>query len=149
MTKSLLHLDDRERPGHASIGCNTGCNPGCNYESSVVVHSHSVPGVKFTINRISFGRRMELCRRVRDVGQKLEFLEAGDHFREKVEANLLSHEIDKIYLEWALVAVDGLTIDGEPATGELVVTKGPEALSREIVEAIKSQCGLNEEERKN
>ena len=143
--KSLLHLDDRERPGHAS----PGCNPGCNYESSVVVHSHSVPGVKFTINRISFGRRMDLCRRVRDVGQKLEFLEAGDHFREKVEANLLSHEIDNIYLEWALVAVDGLTIDGELATGELVVTKGPEALTREIVEAIKSQCGLNEEERKN
>ena len=140
MTKSLLHLDDRARPRHV---------PECNYESTLVIKSQALPGVRFTINRVSFGRRMDLCRRVRDIGQKLEFLEAGEHFREKVEANLLSHEIDQIYLEWGLVAVEGLTIDGEPASEELVMAKGPEALSKEIVEAIKSQCGLNEEERKN
>jgi hypothetical protein len=141
MMKSLLHLDDRERTGARA--------PQSNYESTVMVHSKAIPGVTFTISRISFGRRMELCRRVRDIGQKLEFLEAGDHFHEKVEANLLSHEIDKIYLEWGLVSVEGLLIDGEPATADLVLSTGPEVLTREIVEAIKSQCGLSEEERKN
>ena len=139
--KSLLHLDDREIAGSRS--------PVSNYESRIVFQSDTVSGVTFTINRISFGRRMELCRRVRAIGQKLEFLEAGDHFREKVEANLLSHEIDQIYLEWGLVGVEGLTIDGEAATEESVAAKGPEALTKEIVEAIKSQCGLSDEERKN
>ena len=139
--KSLLHLDNRGRAGSGALGHN--------YESRVVCESGAIPGVTFTINRISFGRRMELCRRVRAIGQKLEFLEAGEHFREKVEANLLSHEIDQIYLEWGLVAIEGLTIDGEAATEESVVAKGPEALTKEIVDAIKGQCGLSDEERKN
>lgn len=133
--KSLLHSDKRGN--------------GREYDSSIRVTSRTYSGVEFTIHRISFGRRMDLCRRVRDIGQKLEFLEAGKHFHEKVEANLLTHEIDKIYLEWGLVRVDGLLIDGEAATAELVVAKGPEELTREIVEAIKAQCGLSEEERKN
>lgn len=139
--KSFLRLDEVKR---ARSGASE-----CIYESNVEVDSQTVPGVKFTINRISFGRRMELCRRVRDIGQRLEFLEAGDQFREKVEANLLSHEIDRIYLEWGLVGIKGLKIDGELATGELVAEKGPEALTKEIVDAIKGQCGLSEEERKN
>jgi hypothetical protein len=135
MMKSLLRSDDRGK--------------GRDYESSIRLKSQTLPGVEFTIYRISFGRRMDLCRRVRDIGQKLEFLEAGKHFHEKVEANLLTHEIDKIYLEWGLLGVDGLAIDGQPATGELIIAKGPEDLTREIVEAIRSQCGLSEEERKN
>ncbi len=139
--KSFLRLDEvkRTRPGASE----------CTYESNVQVDSQTLPGVKFTIHRISFGRRMELCRRVREIGQRLEFLEAGEEFREKVEANLLSHEIDRIYLEWGLVGIEGLKIDGEPASGELVAEKGPEALTKEIIDAIKSQCGLSEEERKN
>jgi hypothetical protein len=119
------------------------------YESTVAIESSSVPGVNFAVNRISFGRRMELCRRIREIGQKLEFLDAGENFREKVEANLLSHEIDQIYLEWGLVRIDGLTIDGEAATVELVIAKGPEGLTKEIVDAVKAQCGLTEEQRKN
>lgn len=133
--KSLLHSDKRGN--------------GREYDSSICVASRTYPGVEFTIHRISFGRRMDLCRRVRDIGKKLEFLEAGKHFHEKVEANLLTHEIDTIYLEWGLVRVDGLLIDGEPASVELVIAKGPEELTREMVEAIKAQCGLSEEERKN
>jgi hypothetical protein len=119
------------------------------YESTVAIQSSSFPGVNFSVNRISFGRRMELCRRIREIGQKLEFLDAGDNFREKVEANLLSHEIDQIYLEWGLAGIEGLTIDGETANLELVIAKGPEALTKEIVEAVKAQCGLTGEQRKN
>jgi hypothetical protein len=40
-------------------------------------------------------------------------------------------------------------IDGEPATAARLLEKGPENLTREIVGAIKEQCGLSEPERKN
>jgi len=120
-----------------------------NYGSTLAINSLVYPGVTFTINRISFGRRMDLCRRVRELGQRLQFLEAGDRLSDKIESNFLAHEIDQVYLEWGLVGVDGLLIDGEPATPDLMLAAGPEPLAKEIVEAIRGQCGLNEEERKN
>jgi hypothetical protein len=42
-----------------------------------------------------------------------------------------------------------LMIDGEAATAAQLLEKGPEALAREVVNAIKEQCGLSEAERKN
>jgi hypothetical protein len=119
------------------------------YESAVTIESKVMPGVKFVINRISFGRRMELSRRVREITQKTEFLEAGSELGEKIEAGLLAQEVDAMYLRWALVGVDGLEIDGEAATAEQLLDRGPEELAREIVVAIKEQCGLSEVERKN
>jgi hypothetical protein len=119
------------------------------YESVATICSKAMPGVQFTIKRISFGRRMELSRRVREVGQKGGFLEAGSQLQEKIEASILAQEVDAIYLRWALASVAGLTIDGEPATVEQLLEKGPEGLAREIVEAIKAQCGLSDAERKN
>ena len=119
------------------------------YESIVSKDSKSVPGVRFVINRISFGRRMELRRRVREIGQKAEFLEAGNDVQEKIEASILAQQIDSMYLHWGIVSIEGLTIDGETATVADLIEKGPEELVREIVSAIKGQCGLSEEERKN
>ncbi len=46
-------------------------------------------------------------------------------------------------------AVEGLIIDGEAATVTQLLEKGPEDLAREIVGAIREQCGLSEAERKN
>ena len=37
------------------------------YTSEVVVNSRAVPGVTFTIAKMSFGRRMELMRHVREL----------------------------------------------------------------------------------
>jgi len=108
-----------------------------------------MPGVTFAINRISFGRRMELSRRVREISQKGEFLEAGSELQEKIEASILSQEVDALYARWALVGIEGLTIDGEPAGTEQLLEKGPEVLMREIVSAIKEQLGLSDAERKN
>jgi len=119
------------------------------YESALRIESKVMPGVGFVINRISFGRRMELSRRVREITQKKEFLEAGSELEEKIEAGILAQEVDAMYLRWALVGVDGLKIDGESATVEQLLDRGPEALTREIVVAIKDQCGLSEAERKN
>jgi len=92
---------------------------------------------------------MELSRRVREITQKTEFLEAGSELDEKIEAGILAQEVDAMYLRWALVGVDGLEIDGEAATAEQLLDRGPEELAREIVVAIKEQCGLSEAERKN
>jgi hypothetical protein len=124
-------------------------NSGFNYDSTISIDSKAAPGVRFAIHRISFGRRMELSRRVREISQKAEFLAAGNELHEKIEANILAQQIDAMYLEWGLVDVEGLVIDGEPATLAALLEKGPEDLTREMVRAIKEQCGLSESERKN
>lgn len=98
---------------------------------------------------MSFGRRLELGRRVRELSQKIEFLEAGTEFRDRVEGSILGAEVDRMYLEWGLLSVKGLRIDGEPATPQSLIERGPEPLAREIVAAIRSECHLSEEERKN
>lgn len=123
--------------------------PALQYESALSTDSKAAPGVRFAIHRISFGRRMELSRRVRELSRKAEFLAAGTEIDEKIEANILAQEIDAMYLQWGLISVEGLTIDGEPASCEQLLEKGPEGLVREIVSAIRAQCGLSEEERKN
>src|SRR5579863_9650844 len=119
------------------------------YESVVSIDSKSAPGVRFAIHRISFGRRMELSRRVRELSRRAEFLTAGNEVHEKIEANILAQEIDAMYLQWGLVSITGLNIDGQPATGEWLLEKGPEELVREVISAIKAQCGMSEAERKN
>ncbi len=92
---------------------------------------------------------MELLRRLRDAGRKLEYLAAGEALTEKVEANLAGAEIDALYLRWGLESISGLTIDGEHATAEMLLDRGPETLSREVIAAIKAECGLSKDERKN
>jgi hypothetical protein len=92
---------------------------------------------------------MELTRRIRELSRRAEFLGAGTELEEKIEASLLSQEIEATYLRWALVNIEGLAIDGEPATAEQLLEKGPEKLTQEIVSAIKGLCGLSEAERKN
>jgi hypothetical protein len=119
------------------------------YESVISVESKAASGVRYTIHRMSFGRRMELSRRVRELTGKIDFLKAGTETHEKIEANILAQEIDAMYLLWGLVSIDGLIIDGESATKQQLLEKGPEDLSREVVIAIKAQCGLSEAESKN
>jgi hypothetical protein len=123
--------------------------PVVNYQSSKVFQSKTLPGVRFAVQRMSFGRRLELCHRIREIAPKLEFLEAGTEFGEKVEANLLGQEIENLYLRWGLASVEGIRIDGDLPAAELLIAKGPEPLAKEIVAAIQAECGLTEEERKN
>jgi hypothetical protein len=119
------------------------------YESEKTLESRTAEGVKFRIARMSLGRRIELTRRMWELARKVECLEAGDDPREKLEAALLRSEIDRLYLGWGLAGVEGLTLDGAPATPESLVAAGPEELCREILEAVKAECGLSEDERKN
>jgi len=119
------------------------------YESEKTAEAATAPGVKYTIARISLGRRIELTRRMWELARKVECLEAGEDPREKLEGALLAGEIDRLYLNWGLIRVEGLTLDGQTATPESLIAAGPEELCREILAAVKAECGLTEEERKN
>lgn len=119
------------------------------YESALRLASSAAPEVHFTICRMSFGRRTELLRRVRELTAKIDFLEAGRGLAERAEAALLGREADRVYLEWGLLKVEGLEIDGAPATPESLIASGPEPICGEILRAIQAECGLSAEERKN
>jgi len=120
-----------------------------NYESRLTIESGTYPEVSYTIRRMSFGRRIELTSRIREYGGRMRRLDAGEDLSERVEAALLSHEVEKLYLEWGLEEVRGIEIDGQAATPELLIEAGPEALVREIVARIQAECRLSEDERKN
>jgi hypothetical protein len=119
------------------------------YESVVEIESRVAPGVRFTVARMSFGRRMELMRRIRELGRRMEFLEAGDEAGDKMDAGLLRAEIDRLYLTWGLQAVSGLVLDGGEASAELLAEAGPEELFREALAAVRAETELAGEERKN
>lgn len=128
---------------------NCTSHSGKGWESRVWFDAAAIEGVRYEIVRVSFGRRIELARRIREIGRKMEYLEAGSDAREKLEATVLSAEIDRAYLEWGLVSVEGLEIDGAAATPETLVERGPVELAMEILGRIKSECGMTEDERKN
>jgi hypothetical protein len=119
------------------------------YESIVRVGSELAPEVTYLITRMSFGRRLELMRGVRELAAKLEFHQAGQSEADKMNASLLSAEIDRLYLQWGLNAIEGLEIDSERATPASLSARGPEDLFNEALQAVKEQCGLSESERKN
>jgi hypothetical protein len=119
------------------------------WNSSRRIRSEVMPFVEFTIVRMTFGRRLELMKLVRDLAARIEYFDAGREEKNRMEASLLSAEIDRLYIEWGLEEIRGLDLDGEPANPQSLVEKGPEDLFREILGAVKAECGLNESERKN
>jgi hypothetical protein len=119
------------------------------HESVLTLASKRVPGVTYSIRRVSFAGRLELAQMIRTLDRRLEFLQAGADAASKVDAAIVTREIDGIYLAWGLTAIDGLMIDGETATPGAVIERGPEELIDEALAAIKSECGLSGEERKN
>ena len=119
------------------------------HQSVKWVSSEVVPGVRFLINLMSLDRKIELTRRVREIGRKVEFFEASSDPRQRLEVAVLVNEIDREYVSWGLVAIEGLNVDGELATPELLLSKGPLPLAMEALTHVKAECGLTDEERKN
>jgi len=119
------------------------------WQSNKTVASEVIPGVEFVIARMTFGRRLELMKRVRDLAARLEYFDAGREEKNRIEASLLGAQLDRLYIQWGLEEIRSLELDGEAATPQLLIDKGPEDLFQEILAAIKSECGLNEQERKN
>jgi hypothetical protein len=98
---------------------------------------------------MSFARRLELMRRIRELAGRMEFLDAAKEPCEKMDAGLLRAEIDRLYLVWGLRGISGLEVDGSEATPESLADRGPEDLFREALAAVRAETGLNEAERKN
>src|SRR5687767_13614438 len=119
------------------------------YESVVTVPSQIAEGVSFSVARMSFGRRVELMRRVRELAGRVEFLEAGQAAGEKMDAAVVRAEVDRLYLVWGLRSVSGLIVDGVAVTPEMLADCGPEDLFREALAAVRAEAGLDEAERKN
>jgi hypothetical protein len=98
---------------------------------------------------MSFGRRVELMRKVRELARRMEFLEAGKEPADRMDAAMLQAEIDRLFLAWGLRSVAGLELDGVEASPESLAESGPEFLFREALAAVRAETGLDEEERKN
>ncbi|MGA8026579.1 MAG: hypothetical protein WB992_05495 [Bryobacteraceae bacterium] len=118
------------------------------YSSVFWRESVTTKGVGYAIRRVSLSQRIELTNSARELVLGHEFLKAGET-PDQLEAAMGDLLVRKLYLEWGLAEMRGLTIDGQPATAELLAEKGPEPLSDEIISAIQAELGLSEEERKN
>jgi len=99
--------------------------------------------------RMSFGRRLELMRSVRELARRLEYLEAGASAIDSMEAAFVRREIDRLFVGWGLRKVEGLELDGAPASPDSLIERGPEELFREALAAVRAEAGLSDEERKN
>ena len=77
------------------------------YEGTTRVESTVMPGVHFIVQKMSFGRRIELTRRIRDLAQRVEYLSAGESPKEMLDASLLAAEIERTYVLWGLTEVVG------------------------------------------
>jgi hypothetical protein len=118
------------------------------YQSLLWLESELFPGVEFSIRKISLAQRIELSSRVRELTLKNDFLRAGEPANQ-LEAAIADLLVEKLYVEWAVADLKGLRIDGRPASVELLIELGPEALVREMAEAIRSHLELSDSERKN
>jgi hypothetical protein len=117
------------------------------YASSARIDSTLFEGVTFVVDRMSFGRRLELMKAVREVSAKFEF-HAAARDEDKMKVGLLAAEVDRIYVRWGLREIEGILIDGEAATPQTLSALGPEELFLEALAAVKSVCGLSDTEKK-
>jgi hypothetical protein len=119
------------------------------YDSVELVESKIADGVSYSVSKMSFSRRMDLMKRVRDLASRMEFLVAAADAGGKMDAALLEVEIERMYVKWGLREVTGLEVDGSAATPESLAESGPEDLFREALAAVRAAAGLSDAERKN
>lgn len=124
-------------------------SPETAWESTLELESKTLPGVRYKVRRMSLGRRNALIRSIRELAQRADFHAAGESVEERLLASGLALDIDAAYVRWGLHSIAGLSIDGEAATAESLIADGPEEVAREIAAAVKTQCALSDDERKN
>jgi len=128
--------------------CTSLLPEGYCYSSVVWRESAIIPNIQFAVRRASLLQRIELTRRLRELTLHNEFLNAGGT-PDQLQASLSDLQARKLYLEWGLAEVKGLSIDGVLADADLLIAKGPENLLEEMISAIRSETQLSEDERKN
>lgn len=118
------------------------------YQSLSWHKSQMFPDVSFAVRKMSLADRIQLTNQLKDLISKNEFLRAGD-LQEQSEAAVADLLTKRLYVEWGLVELRGLRIDQCAATPEMLLHKGPELLTDEIVGVIRNSLELTEQERKN
>lgn len=130
------------------MNCISHSHEGASYSSVVWHESKALSGVRYATRRVSLLQRIELTSKVRETVLRHEFLKNGDT-SDQLEVSLGELLVRKLYVEWGLHEIQGLTIDGEAATVESIIDRGPEVLTDEIVATVRSELELSGEERKN
>jgi hypothetical protein len=118
------------------------------YQSLLWLESESFPGVSFSLRKVSLSQRIDLSSRIRELTIRNEFLRAGQ-LTDQLEAGIADLMAQKLYVEWAVAAIQGLRIDGEQASVAKLIEDGPETLVAEMACAIRSHLELSDAERKN
>jgi hypothetical protein len=110
--------------------------------------SERLPGVRFQIRKVTLGQRIELAARIRELCLRHKPLcqEGPSDEADAVHGELL---IRRLYLEWGLAGIEGLKLDGVPATTSSLIEFGPEDLADEAIELVRAELGLTEAQRKN
>jgi len=119
------------------------------WESASWRTSEASPGVKYRTVKMTLARRAELTRKVGEALKRAQFHAASGELTERLEAAALAAESDRALLDWGLLELTGLRIDGEAATVRSLIEHGPEELCREIAAWIRRECRLTDDERKN
>lgn len=122
---------------------------GVVYASEREFLSASYPGIRFAVKRCSAARRIELIERLAKHASHFEALRASERMDDRVQAEALRIRMDFEYLDWGLLRISGLRIDDETPNAQLLFDRGPESLVAEIVQHIRNECELSENERKN
>src|ERR1700751_763715 len=85
------------------------------YASIVWRKSQAMPGVEFAVRRPSLAQRIDLLESARSLTLKQEFLNAGDE-SDQLTASLKDLLVRLLYVEWGLIEIKRLRIDGVRAT---------------------------------
>lgn len=85
---------------------------------------------------------------IQDLIFKNDFLRVGDAL-EQSQASIADLLARRVYLEWGISEIDGLTIDGSPVSLSDLIERGPERLCEEMAETLQGELNLSENERKN
>lgn len=132
------------------------------FNSKETIESATYPGVKFTVRILNDIQRARRDAKLLDVRARINELQdrwavakdKGDGAIELLkindEAALLSQsQLKPAYIRAGLVSVEGIEIDGVPATVETLIESGPVELVNEIYDACVKASGLGAEETKN
>lgn len=136
-----------------------------NFASKTQHNSEATPGVSYTLKKLSHGRRVRidlaLCdhrARVRELAKEFAAIPEADTSEDARLARLkldqktrlvIEEHFKPAYLREALASIEGLEIDGEPATLETLFSDGPAELVEEIYQAIQRGINLSVDDAKN
>ena len=133
-----------------------------NYVSRIVKESElpEFPGVRFTLNRMSEGRRIKLRLKLAEAVAEMRELVAEGAAIEQQPAEtrdlrrltgivdgiraIKAEKINPVWVRWGLSVIEGLEIDGAPATVDTLIEDGPPELYAEILKAIQTEAGLTD-----